>query len=227
MKLKTEVLKKVVGHTSFLVDDVVLAFEDDGLSVRVVDPSHVAMLSLFIPKDDFEEYEAVGSVAVELPKVKEVLAIAKKEAIVDITHDAEKNRLVFTLGNIQRRMALLDINSMGAPQKVPDIDYDKPSLVEQAELKKALEAIAYVTDHLTIKVRGGKIIITAEGKGDEMRVELGGEAGAEARAMYPLGYILPAVKTMSGKISVFLKDDYPITLEGENVKYMIAPRIED
>jgi len=32
---------------------------------------------------------------------------------------------------------------------------------------------------------------------------------------------------MSGKISVFLKDDYPITLEGENVKYMIAPRIED
>lgn len=50
--------KKVVDTISTLLDEICFEVDEEGIKASAMDPSHVALVSLEIPRLAFEEYEA-------------------------------------------------------------------------------------------------------------------------------------------------------------------------
>ncbi|MBX8638081.1 MAG: DNA polymerase sliding clamp, partial [Thermoplasmata archaeon] len=55
--VKAEVLKQIVEVVSTLVDEAKFNIDADGISLKAVDPAHVAMVELTLTKEAFEGYE--------------------------------------------------------------------------------------------------------------------------------------------------------------------------
>src|SRR2546426_10370485 len=117
VKVKAEVLKEVVDVISTLVDEAKFNITKDAVSVKAVDPAHVAMVDLSLEKAAFEAYRADdGELGLDMDKVKEVLKLAKSIDVIAITHEEEKNRLGLNGGETTRRVSLLRPPGMSAPK---------------------------------------------------------------------------------------------------------------
>ncbi|RLF57056.1 MAG: DNA polymerase sliding clamp, partial [Thermoplasmata archaeon] len=57
-KIRAEILKKMIDIVSPLVNEVKLNITPTGISLRAVDPAHVAMVDLEIKASAFDEYKA-------------------------------------------------------------------------------------------------------------------------------------------------------------------------
>ena len=226
---KTEQLKTVVDRLSFLVSDVVMDFTEEGMLIDTVDPSHVAMIHMVIPKDDFVEYESGRKIGMDIDKLKEVLKITRKSEEIPMTFDTEKNRLIFDLGNIRRTTMPLDKNAAASLPKVPEMEWDTVFVIEAEELLHGLKAVESISDFCKIMVKkDGHVLMAAYDENDEVEIMLGEtEAGGEVIAMFPLDFLKPAIFSITGTVKLSLRSDYPLGIEFDNGFYVIAPRIEE
>ncbi|MCH2447907.1 MAG: DNA polymerase sliding clamp, partial [Candidatus Poseidoniia archaeon] len=121
-RISAEQLKEFVGTISALVDEAKLTIDKSGLTIKAVDPSHVAMVEAKLSKAAFDSYEAdEAELGLDIDKFSAVLAIARAGDMVDLEQDSVLNRLVVTIGNLTRAMPLLDTAGMPDP-KVPALD---------------------------------------------------------------------------------------------------------
>src|SRR5580658_6617571 len=119
-RIKMEVLRELVEVISTLVSEVKFSVSKDGIEVKAVDPSHVAMLVLKLNKNGFEEFTGEPTeIGVDVEKLKEVLRLSKPGDVIDFQFDG-KNRLVASLGRITRQMAVVDPAGITDP-KVPNV----------------------------------------------------------------------------------------------------------
>src|SRR5581483_11923880 len=103
-RCKADVLKTLIDATSTLVDEVKV---------------HVAMVELTLRGAAFQEYKADAmEMGVDLEKFKEVLKLASGDDEVEMDFDPAGHRLVMKIGNVTRRMSLVDTSGMNDP-KVP------------------------------------------------------------------------------------------------------------
>ena len=88
-QLKSETLKGLVNMISTLIDEVKFTVSPEGLSLKAVDPAHVAMVELMVESGAFESYEADETeLGIDLDKVKDVLKLASSGDIISMEQDA-------------------------------------------------------------------------------------------------------------------------------------------
>ena len=239
-KLKAEVLKELVDVVSTLVDEAKLNVGKDSVTVKAVDPAHVAMVDLSLDRGAFESYKAEETeLGLDMDKMKEILRLAKAGEVISIAHDEDKNRLVVTVGNTTRRMSLVDTAGMSDP-KVPSLNLPAKLVVRTDELRQAIRASESVSDHIALKASPEGFEVVSEGDTDtvshmvpkDLLEEL--QAKDAVRSLFPLDYFSNMVKAISSAptVALYLGTDYPVRMEfkiaagkGE-VKYLLAPRIE-
>ena len=92
MNISVKNLKDVVEMLSTVVTESKFKITSTGITVNAVDPAHVAMVSLEIPKNVFAEYdvEAEEEIALDLEKVKSILKLASSNDSMVIVKDREK-----------------------------------------------------------------------------------------------------------------------------------------
>lgn len=239
-KLKADVLKEMVDVVSTLVDEAKLNVGKDSVTVKAVDPAHVAMVDLSLDRGAFEAYKAEETeLGLDMDKMKEILRLAKAGEAISITHDEDKNRLVVAVGNTTRRMSLVDTAGMSDP-KVPSLNLPAKLVVRTDELRQAIRASESVSDHIALKASPEGFEVVSEGDTDTVShmvpKDLLEELSAKdaVRSLFPLDYFSNMVKAISTAptVTLFLGTDYPVRMEfkiaagkGE-VKYLLAPRIE-
>ena len=239
-KVKADVLKEVVDVVSTLVDEAKFNVGKDAITVKAVDPAHVAMVDLTLDRSAFEAYKAdEGELGIDMDKMKEILRLAKGGEAIAIGHDENKNRLVVTVGNTTRRMALVDTAGMSDP-KVPSLNLPAKVVVRTDELRQAIRASESISDHLALKASPEGFEIVSEGDTDnvshvvpkDLLEEL--QVKEPVRSLFPLDYFSNMVKAISSAqtVTLYLGSDYPVKVEfkiaggkGE-VKFLLAPRIE-
>ncbi len=239
-KLKADVLKEMVDVVSTLVDEAKLNVGKDSITVKAVDPAHVAMVDLSLDRGAFESYKADETeLGLDMDKMKEILRLAKAGEVIALTHDEDKNRLVVNVGNTTRRMALVDTAGMSDP-KVPSLNLPAKLVVRTDELRQAIRASESVSDHIALKASPEGFEVVSEGDTDtvshmvpkDLLEEL--QAKDAVRSLFPLDYFSNMVKAIStaNTVVLYLGTDYPVKMEfkiaggkGE-VKYLLAPRIE-
>jgi proliferating cell nuclear antigen len=239
-KIKSETLKGVVDVVSTLVDEAKFSIDADGLELKAVDPAHVAMVDMKVEKSAFEEFSADETeLGIDLDKIKEVLRLSRAGDIIEMEQDEVKNRLVLNVGNITRRMNLVDTAGMSDP-KVPNLNLPAKITVTSDELQKGIRAAESVSDHIALNATPEGFEMFSEGDTDSVSLKLPKdllislECTEKVKSLFPLDYFSNMVRSIpSGSVvTINLGSDYPVKLEFEiadkkgTVNYLLAPRIE-
>lgn len=239
-KVRADVLKEVVDVVSTLVDEAKFNVAKDSISVKAVDPAHVAMVDLALDRGAFEAFKAdEGELGIDMDKMKEILRLAKAGDTIAMFHDEDKNRLVVAVGNTTRRMALVDTAGMSDP-KVPSLNLPAKLIVRTDELRQGIRASESISDHIALRASPAGFEIVSEGDTDNVSHVVPKELLEElqckdaVRSLFPLDYFSNMVKSISTAqtVTLYLGSDYPVKIEFKiaggkgDVRYLLAPRIE-
>ena len=149
-RIKADSLKEFIGTVGSLVDEAKINVSEDGLQVKAVDPSHVAMIEANLMKTAFDSFEVSDiQMGLDIDKFKSVLTMAGKDEMVILEKDDELNRLVVNIGNLTRAMPLLDTSGMPDP-KVPSLDLPAKVSVASGEIGQGIKATKAVTEHIAL-----------------------------------------------------------------------------
>ncbi|MCL2032347.1 MAG: DNA polymerase sliding clamp [Methanomassiliicoccaceae archaeon] len=239
-EIKSETLKGLVNIISTLIDEVKFTITPEGMTLKAVDPAHVAMIELRIGAKAFESYSANETeIGLDLDKVKTVLKLAGPGDIVAMEQDEDKGRFVFRISNVTRSMNLVETSSMNDP-KVPQLTLSANAVMPVDQLQRGIKAAESISDHISLRAGPGIFELSCEGDTDDASLKLTGsdldslEAPSEVQSLFPLDYfsnILRAIPSGT-KVRVELDKDFPVKLVFElaggeaKVVYFLAPRIE-
>ncbi|MDD3398341.1 MAG: proliferating cell nuclear antigen (pcna) [Candidatus Methanomethylophilaceae archaeon] len=239
-KIRSDALKGIVNIISTLVDEAKLNVSPEGIGLKAVDPAHVAMVELDVKKAAFESYLADDTqIGLDLDKIKEVLRLTASGDIIEMEQDEERGRLIVRVGNITRRMNMVDTSSMSDP-KVPQLSLPVSVDVSISEIQKGIRAAESVSDHIALTADAEGFELSCEGDTDSVNLRLdkaklvGLTVSEKARSLFPLDYFSNLVKAIPSDtvVKINLGNDYPVKIhfdlaEGNtSVGYLLAPRIE-
>ena len=239
-RCKAEVLKTLIDATSTLVDEVKVHVAPEGLSLKAVDPAHVAMVELTLRAAAFQEYKAdTMEMGVDLEKFKEVLKLASGDDEVEMDFDPTGHRLVMKIGNVTRRMSLVDTSGMNDP-KVPKLDLPVHVTIAPGELERGIKAAEAIADHVALIADKDGFELLAEGDTDQVHLRLDKSmlasltATEKSKSLFSLDYFANMVKAAKGAQGIHLNlgNDYPVKIDFDlaggngHVTYLLAPRIE-
>lgn len=240
-KAKASVLKTLIESTLPLVDEVKLHVTTEGLSLKTVDSAHVAMVDVSLGSKAFQEYKASDlELGVDLDKLREILKLGTGEETIGIEFKEDQNRLVVTMGNLVRRMSLIDPSGMPDP-KVPNLNLPNRVRVKASELSQGIKASESVSDHIALVADDAAFEVIAEGDTDTVNLKLTKNqlvelhASERTRSLFSLDYFTKMIKAADGAtdVSLALGSDYPVRVEFDfadghgHVTYLLAPRIEN
>ncbi|MCL5677972.1 MAG: proliferating cell nuclear antigen (pcna) [Candidatus Thermoplasmatota archaeon] len=237
---KAEVLKQIVDVISTLVDEAKFNVDADGISLKAVDPAHVAMVEMSLGKQAFEEFAGEDTeLGIDLEKLREILKLAHSGDMVKMEHNEDKNQLIVKIGDVTRRMSLVDTAGMSDP-KVPNIDLPTTIKLKAEELNYGIRASESVSDHIALVADDDYFEMSSEGDSDSVDFRLPKEklitleSKGKVRSLFPLDYFSNMAKAISGgsEVKINLGNNYPVKLEFDiadgngHVKYLLAPRVE-
>ena len=245
-RIKADNLKEFIGTVGSLVDEAKLNVNEDGMQIKAVDPSHVAMIEANLIKSAFDSYETdVAEMGIDVDKFKTVLAVAGKEDMISLEKDDKLNRLVVNIGNLTRAMPLLDTSGMPDP-KVPSLDLPAFVSVSVEEISQGLKASKSVSDHIALSTTKDSFRLICEGD-NQNRVDLtlGKEqleklvSPEETTSLFSLEYFALMVNSLPPDriLHINLGTDLPVKVDADlaiedltgaqgNVKFLLAPRID-
>jgi len=240
-KMKASILKGVTEIISPLVNEAKFSITPKGISINAVDPAHVGLVHVDVPNDSFEEYYADElDLGVDVSKLSGALKLAGADDTISLEYDEHKNKLVLIIGNLVRKMGLIDVKGMSDP-KIPKLDLPAKVVLVAEELNKAVRASEMVSDHIVLTVDKDKFVFFAEGDSvDTVDLTLqkdlliGLQSKDKYRSLYSIDYLSNMIKPAKAEdqITLLLGNDNPLRVEFDfadkkgHVVYVLAPRIE-
>jgi len=245
-RIKADSIKEFIGTVGALVDEAKMNVSEDGIQVKAVDPSHVAMIEANLVKSAFDSYEAAPvEMGIDVDKFKTVLSVAGKEDMVDMEKDDSLNRLVVNIGNLTRAMPLLDTSGMPDP-KVPSLDLPASISVSVNEISQGLKASKSVSDHIALSTTKDSFRLVCEGDNqNKVDLSLGKDqlekldSSEDATSLFSLEYFALMVNSLPSDriLHINLGSDLPVKVDADlavddmtgaqgNVKFLLAPRID-
>jgi len=239
-KVKSEVLKGIIDVTSPLVNEVKLNINPKGISLRAVDPAHVALVDLNIEKEAFENYQADEmELGIDMDKLSSIMRLSGAGDTVSMEYDEGTNRLILKIGNLTRRMGLIDTAGMPDP-KMPNLDLPGKVVLKASELTQGVRASEAVSDHLALTLNKDDFELFAEGDTDTVNLKLPKKllidlkTNSKCKSLFSIDYFSNMIKPIHGEnpVTIMIGNDNPIRVEFQiadkkgHVTYLLAPRIE-
>ena len=239
-KVKSEVLKGIIDVTSPLVNEVKFNITPKGISLRAVDPAHVAMVDLQINDKAFEEYKATDmELGIDMDKLGGIMRLSSADDMVFLEYEEDSNRLIIKIGNLVRRMGLIDTAGMPDP-KMPNLNLPAKVVLKASELNQGVRASEAVSDHLALTVNKDNFELYAEGDTDTVNLKLPKDlvidlnTASKCKSLFSIDYFSNMIKPVRSEdpITIHLGSDNPIRVEFDiadkkgHVTYLLAPRIE-
>ncbi len=226
-----------------LIDEGQLEISKDGLFLRAMDPSQIAMVSFSMPKSAFLEYEAPvpsAKVGLNFDNLSKILARSRGGEKLEISQAENKVNLKFIGAKRKRNFKVPVLDMPAGATKEPTIVHDAVVKVSSSHFKESLRDAALVGSHISlsaseegfgIEVHGDSTDLVEENeKSSEEVVEM--KVDKPAKATFPLQYLEDIVKAAGDNtaIAIHLKSNAPLKVEYEvesaKVTYYLAPRID-
>ena len=209
-----------------LADEAKLVVSHDRVSVRTVDPAHVAMVDASL--------KATGTTRGK--RAKDVELGLDVESAVKRLKDLVKLDLPWQ--DVRPYLQTVDHSAMTNP-RLPVISVPASVTIDRKAFETYLRVIGTVTDHVEVSVQAGGKALRLAAQGDVVKVakELPAEVVSDdgAKSLFSLDYlenIVRAFKQASIKtLRLDLGTDFPVRFSGEDgalkATYLLAPRIEN
>jgi len=235
--------KTCVSAASALVQEAAFIVTPEGLKMKAMDPSHIALIDIDLPAGAFEgfEVEKPTIIGVSLAEMNRIVSRAKSDDELTIEFDDKTNRLTLTLGGPPERhfsTPVIDVRKEDLPE--PKLKLTATAEVAAGAIQDGIKDAELIGDLVNIEASKDGIRMWAESdKGtSELRLNAGDEVlpkldvSEPARAGYHVKQLGDMVKTCfpADIIKIGLGTDQPIQLDrpiaGGRLRFILAPRIE-
>ena len=242
---EAKLLRDMVTAISILVDEATFKIEPDGLKLRAMDPSRVAMIDFEWPKTIFEEYECISpsKICINISELLKLLRRAGKSETVELSLDEKTGRLQINVtGKYSRIFTMPTLDAVEEEVPTPKIDFNIKAKTTTQGLSQAIEDAQLVSDHVSIEADTEKLLLIASGdlmgatitlkKGSEPLLDL--EAKETSKSTFSLSYLSEIIKAASATSDIATLEfstDMPIRIDFQQIKdgkltFFLAPRIE-
>ncbi len=238
----TKSWKSSIDAIASLIDEGTLQIEKEGLKLRAMDPSQIALVDFELPAKGFESYKVDNptSIGVDFAELSKITKRARAEDKIELSLEESRLKINFRSGTT-RSFSIGILESSSTPPREPKIEFTAEVKLGSNTIKEALKDAELVSNHVALKAGEG---FSIKADGDTGSVDINFEKDQilginvkkevkEARSVFSLEYlnnILSAADATSIVI-IKLKTDSPLRAEyaiGEGrVVYYLAPRIEN
>ena len=237
-----DALGTALDSVSALVDECKIRLNEDGMTIRAVDPANVGMVDLTLGTDAFESYEADGgTIGVDLSRLEDIANMADAGQLIQLALDVETRKLEIKIDGLEYTLALIDPDSIRQEPDIPELDLPATIVIEGRDIDRAVRAADMVSDHIALGVNEDEetFYVDAEGDTDDVHLELGQSdlidlvLGA-AHSLFSLDYLKDMNQAIprDSEVTIELGEEFPVKIhfdiaEGAgSVTYMLAPRIQ-
>jgi len=240
-----KLLRDSVTAISTLVDEGTFNVDSEGISMRAMDPSRVAMVDFEMQKTVFDEFvsDKDTKICLNLNELLKLLRRAGKDEPVELLLDEKTGQFVVTVrGKYVRtfRMPTLEASEDEVP--TPKVPFNVKVTLTTDGLRQSLEDVALVSDYVRMETDGETVLMNAKGdimganvelkKGSDALLSL--EAKEPSKSNFPLSYLSEIVKAAAATsdiVTMEFSTDMPIRLDFKQrydgrLVYFLAPRIE-
>jgi proliferating cell nuclear antigen len=205
-----------------------------------MDPSHISLIDLELPKDQFIEYsiDQERVVGIDVDEMSRVMGRSKPTDIMILRADEDANKLFITfVGESKRRFGLPIIDTPEQSKlKMPSFPTSAIVGIDASVFKDGIKDASIVADHITLEAAEGVFVMRAEGDIGDIEANIEEETLVEFKLQEPckstfnLSYLADVSGSITGPITIELGSDSPLLMNfemgGATIKFVLAPRIE-
>ena len=236
--------KAVSSAIKTLVQEATFEASVDALTFRAMDPSHVALVDLYWPKEAFERYECDKPFKFTIRVEDFVKLIGRSEAkdSIEISTTEESALLLRLMNGYKREYTLHLLESAPAASPLPKVEYDVRLSMDKGAFERVLGDVSVVAEQVTISSLKESVSFSGKGSAGEATVQLykdsaevlGLDVKQDAQASYNISYLLNVSKAVaSASDSVVceygakrpLKLEFKLNEQGSALRLFLAPRI--
>ena len=235
--------KNCIDAVSSLITEGVFEISPDGIKLRAMDPSQIAMVVFNVGKEAFVEYSADGisNIGLNLEDLSKILSRTRGKEKLIMQLDENNKFVIEFISDTQRkfRVPILDIDS-NAPleSKVEKIEFDVNMGFTAASLKEILKDVSLISANMAFNAADSSVIVEAHGDSGDIKEELKKEnmnslqLKQPAKSVFSLKYLVDITNPCPGEsiVNLSLKTNAPLKLEyainEAKLVYYLAPRIE-
>jgi len=251
---KASFLKKLLDAVKDLVTDANFDCSEEGITLQAMDSSHVALVSLSLTADLFENDFACPKhllLGVKMESMSKILKCAANDDSVTLRNSEENpDVLIFTFEGKNKtsdfELKLLDIQS--EPLTIPTMDYSVTVSMPSAEFQKICKDLSVLGDTVIISATKDGIKFSTSGdiaKGNVLvKSSLDMDEGKDRTTIrleepvemtFALRYLNLFSKAtgLSETVNLNMSKEVPLVIEysidgGRGyLRYYLAPKIED
>lgn len=240
-----KLLKDMISAIATLIDEATFDINSDGIKLRAMDPSRVAMVDFEWPKTVFDKYSCSGpmKMCINISEMLKLLKRTGKDESVELSLDEKTGRLQLTItGNYVRSFNMPTLEAVEEEVPTPKVAFNVKLKVTTDGLSQAIEDANLVSDHVRLEIDKEKMVMRAAGdimgatiemkKGSDALLDL--EAKEASKATFSLSYLSDIVKAAAATSEVAtieFSSDMPIRLDFQQpeegkLTFYLAPRIE-
>lgn len=246
IETETKTIAGIVDNVLAIVDETQMVIRPDGLHISAVDPAHVCMLILDVPKSAFKTWQFDGDEEVEiglmLNKINQYLKIYGKDELLTIGIDDGLTRMEIKgsdIGNIHHKTPLLDVDGMTTANK-PELELEDGFKIEGRYLHTAIKGAVNIAEIIIVSLDKDHVRFAAEEDEDSINVTIYEHdlkeirnPGGKQNSMYALDYIRSLGNMVSANtiMDIGIGSNYPLIAkfpiaESGTAEFLCAPRIE-
>jgi len=215
-----------------LEDEINIRVSVEGLRVKEMDPSHVCLAELEIPKKDLSDFAVVeeGPVMVSTKRLNGALGRCRGSERVEFATEGGKLKVGFPDSQRVFWIPVLE----GREPEIPDpkLEFRAQMTIDPAELLACLKDIedsGWETVQLAAEGRAAVLSAVNDGAEYAKRFEEGAVAEGRAVAYYNLGYLRSITTPKLGPVVLRWSDDTPLsatyTVGSGWLRFLLAPKV--
>ena len=237
--------KNLLAAISTLIEEADFNATPDGIKLRSMDPSHVAMVDFEWQKTAFEEYtcQEPTKIRVNIASMLKLLKRVGSDEVLEMLYDEKTRKLNLTLkGKMMRKFTMPTLDPAQEEVPTPKITFNSKVKLTTSTFMDIIEDVQAVSDNVRLETTPEKLtaaattelssaIIELE-KTSEMLIEL--DVKEPSKATFNLNYLSEITKagaSVAEIVTVEFSSNMPIRLEFDipqqgRLSYYLAPRIE-
>lgn len=235
----TKAWKSSIEAIAALIDEGTFQIDKEGMKLRAMDPSQIALVDFELPARAFEVFEIENPITltIDFSELSKITKRIRTEDRIELNYDGHNLKLIFQ-GQTKREFNLGVLESTTTATKEPNIEFTAKIKFGSTIFKEALKDAELVSNHVALSITNEGFSIESRGDTGSVNISfpeeniLAKEVKENARAVFSLTHLDNLLKAADpGSIIVLsLRTDAPLRLEyaiGEGrVVYYLAPRIE-
>ncbi len=226
-----------------IIDEGTFKVNKDGMRLIALDPGKSYMISFFMPKEHFSEYEVEGEkrLALDINYLKSILKRARQNEKLYLSLEEDKLGIVFKGPKSKRTFSAPLLDLVDSVDKEIPLEYVNSVKIDASALKDILKDASIVSNYITFGLTPDAFSAKAKSSFGHVKEEfekgedvISLEVEKPTHAMYSIKFLDDLLKPLSKGDILTLHINSPeaplkieFTLEGAKLKYFLASASEE